>query len=131
MEEKRKPIRKRPHQVIVRMDEKEFSQYKQRLDTSKMVGNSFGIRCLLGQQINVVENMPELIKQLKAAGNNLNQIARAANSGQPIPWEAVDQMKEGVQAVWQWLKSVRVAKVVAKPSNTPVKTSTVEDLPAE
>ena len=131
MEEKRKPIRKRPHQVIVRMDEKEFSQYKQRLVTSKMVGNSFGIRCLLGQQINVVENMPELIKQLKAAGNNLNQIARAANSGQIIPPAAVESLDEEVKKLWLWLKSVRVAKVVAKPSNTPVKTSTVEDLPAE
>jgi hypothetical protein len=106
------------------MDEKEFSQYKQRLDTSKMVGNSFGIRCLLGQQINVVENMPELIKQLKAAGNNLNQIARAANSGQIIPPAAVESLDEEVKKLWLWLKSVRVAKVVAKPS-------TVEDLPAE
>lgn len=131
MEEKRKPIRKRPHQVIIRMDENEFSQYKLRLDTSKMAGNSFGIRCLLGQQINVVENMAELIKQLKAAGNNLNQIARAANSGQTVPWDAVNEMQEGVQAVWLWLKSAKAAKVAARQSNTPVKTSTVEDSPAE
>ena len=131
MEEKRKPIRKRPHQVIIRMDENEFSQYKLRLDTSKMAGNSFGIRCLLGQPINVVANMAELIKQLKAAGNNLNQIARAANSGQTVPWDAVEEMQKGVQAVWLWLKSAKVAKVAAKQSNTQPKTSTVEDSPAE
>ena len=45
--------------------------------------------------------------QIRKAGNNLNQIARIANSaGQILPCE-VKILSEGVDAVWLWLKSAK------------------------
>ena len=99
--------RTRRRQIVIRMTDEEYAKYEQRLAKSKLCGNSFCIKCLLNHSVNVVENMQELIRILKATGNNLNQIARIANStGQILPCE-VKILSEGVDAVWLWLKSAK------------------------
>ncbi|MBP8599405.1 MAG: MobC family plasmid mobilization relaxosome protein [Selenomonas sp.] len=47
--------------------------------------------------------MPEMLRQLKAIGNNLNQIARAANSGFQAP-PVTREIQEEVDLLWQLLK---------------------------
>lgn len=96
--------RTRSRQIIVRMTDHEYVKYERRLQKSKLNGNSFCIKCLLDHQVNVIENMAELIRLLKMAGNNLNQLARAVNSGYVVPGE-VNELSEGVDGIWQWLKS--------------------------
>ncbi len=96
--------RTRSRQIIVRMTDYEYVKYERRLQKSKLNGNSFCIKCLLDHQINVIENMSELIRLLKLAGNNLNQLARAVNSGYTVPGE-VNELSEEVDGIWQWLKS--------------------------
>ena len=99
--------RKRTREIKIRMDEIEYAAYQKQLEKSAMSGNDYGIKCLLNHKINVIENMPELIRQLKAIGNNLNQIARAANNGQPVP--PTTEIQEGVKELWQWLKRAKGA----------------------
>lgn len=91
------------------MTEEEYSQYQERLNRSNLSGNDFGIHCLLNHKINVIEGVPELTRQLRGIGNNLNQIARAANSGQPIP-SVVTDLQEGVKELWQWLRRQKAVK---------------------
>ena len=97
-------MRTRAKEVKTRMTEEEFQKYQARLEKSKLTGNSYGLHCLLNHKINVVEDVPELIRQLKAIGNNLNQIARATNAGNVIPPPAVAELDEGVKELWQWLR---------------------------
>ena len=100
--------RKRMHEIKIRMTDDEYIIYQERLDRAGMSGNDYGISCLLDHNINVIENMPELIRQLKGIGNNINQLARAANAGQSIP-PVVGELTKGVDQLWQWLKLVKGA----------------------
>lgn len=51
----------------------------------------------------VIEDMPEILRHLKAIGNNLNQIARAANAGYPMP-ASINQLEDEVTLLWRLLK---------------------------
>lgn len=105
---KKKPARVRPRQIITRMTEDEFSAYQKRVEASKLSSQKYSLRCLLDdEKIYVIEDMPELIRQLKAIGNNLNQIARAANAGDKEPPAAVTELKQGVGELWQLLRRLR------------------------
>lgn len=105
---KNKPTRVRPRQIITRMTEDEFSTYQQRVKASKLSSQKYSLRCLLDEEkINVIEDLPELMRQLKAIGNNLNQIARAANAGDKEPPAAVTELKQGVGELWQLLRRLR------------------------
>lgn len=62
--------------------------------------------CALGKEIVVVPGADSVAEELRRIGNNLNQIARAVNSGGV---HAVDlsETAEGVRRVWQSLNSLR------------------------
>lgn len=100
-------MRNRRRQILIRMSDDEIAIFKKRLEKSKLKQNDFSVKCLLCQPINVVEDMPELIRQLKSIGNNLNQIARAINSGQATPIQAVTDLEEGVGKLWRLLRSLK------------------------
>lgn len=102
--------RTRPKQIIIRMTQEEYDAYQKRLQKTKLNGNSFGIKCLLNNPITVIDDIPELIRQLKGIGNNLNQLARAANSGKDVPIN-FDELDEGVKEIWRWLRSAKEVKV--------------------
>lgn len=102
-------MRTRERKITVRMTEDEYQKYQTRLEKSKLKNQEYGLRCLLNHPINVVENMPELIRQLKAIGNNLNQIARAANAGQAMP-PVVTELEQEVSQLWQLLKSLQAKR---------------------
>lgn len=97
-------MRKRERKVTIRMTSQEYQTYQVRLKQSNLSGNTFGLHCLLNHKINVIEELPELIRQLKGIGNNLNQLARAANQGQATPVPAVTALDEGVKKLWLWLR---------------------------
>jgi hypothetical protein len=90
------------------MTDAEHLAYRARLVKSEMKGNVFGIHCLLGQPITVVQGISELIRQLKAIGNNLNQIAKSVNAGQATTLPVVADLEKGVKEIWQLLRQVKV-----------------------
>ena len=96
-------MRNRKNQILIRMSDAEFSQYQNRRTRSGKSGNAFCLACLLNHPIRVVEHLPEMLRQLKAIGNNLNQIARAANSSFQAP-PVTREIQEEVDLLWQLLK---------------------------
>ena len=96
-------MRNRKNQFLIRMNDAEFSQYQNRQVRSGESGNAFCFACLLNHPIRVVEHLPEMLRHLKAIGNNLNQIARAANSGFQSP-PVTREIQEEVDLLWQLLK---------------------------
>lgn len=96
-------MRTRRNQILIRLNDKEFTKYQKRVELFGKSGNAFALACLLNHPIRVVENMPDIIRHLKAIGNNLNQIARATNAGfQPPP--VIMQIQKEVDLLWQLLK---------------------------
>ena len=96
-------MRNRKNQFLIRMNDAEFSQYQNRQVRSGESGNAFCFACLLNHPIRVVEHLPEMLRHLKAIGHNLNQIARAANSGFQAP-PVTREIQEEVDLLWQLLK---------------------------
>ena len=96
-------MRNRKNQILIRMSDAEFSQYQNRRARSGKSGNAFCLACLLNHPIRVVEHLPEMLRQLKAIGNNLNQIARAANAGFEAP-PITQELQEEVELLWRLLK---------------------------
>ena len=44
--------------------------------------SDYVLRCALGKKIIVAEGLTDVVRQQKAIGNNLNQLARLANQGE-------------------------------------------------
>lgn len=103
-------MRTRQRQIIIRMTDDEAAAFQKRTAKSKLKQNEFAIKCLLNHPVNVIEDMPELIRQLKAVGNNLNQLARAANAGQAMPPASVAELGKGVDELWQLLRRLKGEK---------------------
>ncbi|WP_312335775.1 MobC family plasmid mobilization relaxosome protein [Anaerospora hongkongensis] len=103
-------MRRRPKEIKIRMTEDEHQAYLVRLKAANLSGQSFGLKCLLHRPIIVIENMLELNRSLKAIGNNLNQIARAVNTGQAIALPVVAELGKGVNELWQWLRQPKAGR---------------------
>lgn len=90
------------------MNDAEYREYViLRNQAEEMTANEFAIRCLLGKKIIVIPRAKEIAHQLRPIGNNLNQIARAVNSGYVPPVQSCLELERLVETAWQSLKSLQ------------------------
>ncbi|MCR5529442.1 MAG: MobC family plasmid mobilization relaxosome protein [Saccharofermentans sp.] len=68
--------------IHIRISEDELQMLKNKADSVKLSLTDYLTYCGIGKQIFVVEGLEELNRQHRALGNNINQLARLANSGQ-------------------------------------------------
>ena len=68
--------------IHIRISEDELQILKNKADSVKLSLTDYLTYCGIGKQIFVVEGLEELNRQHRALGNNINQLARLANSGQ-------------------------------------------------
>ena len=62
--------------------------------------------CALGKAIKIVPGIDALVSELRRIGNNLNQLARAVNSGYAGSVVNLTETQEGVKGIWQSLNSL-------------------------
>ena len=72
-------MRKRNRTIAIRCTEEEYQRIHDRAEQYGLRLNDFVIRSALGKRIIVAEGINEIVKQQKAIGRNLNQIATLAN----------------------------------------------------
>ena len=72
-------MRKRNKTIAIRCTEEEYQRIHDRAKQYGLKLNDFVIRSALNKKIIVVEGINEIVKQQKAIGRNLNQIATLAN----------------------------------------------------
>ena len=72
-------MRKRSKTIAIRCTEEEYQRIHDRAKQYGLKLNDFVIRSALNKKIIVVEGINEIVKQQKAIGRNLNQIATLAN----------------------------------------------------
>ena len=72
-------MRKRNKTIAIRCTEEEYQRIHDKAEQYGLKLNDFVIRSALGKKIIVAEGLNEIVKQQKAIGRNLNQIATLAN----------------------------------------------------
>lgn len=96
--------RNREKQIKFYADEKEFQQIKKKIEKSKLTQQDYLLRCALDKEIIVVEDLKNIFIELKRQGVNLNQIAKAINSGE-ISHVSENTFKE-FEELWQSLRQL-------------------------
>ena len=89
-----------------RATEEEKDRIMKKVDASDLSISEYLRRCALDKQIVAVNGLDDVARELRAIGNNLNQITRAVNSG----YAQADDLKETEEVLgqlWQSLNSLQ------------------------
>lgn len=79
--------------VALRFRENEYNLIKSKADKANMNFTEFVTRSALNKQITIVDGLPEILKEVKAIGRNLNQLTTLCNMGKIICPE-LSELKE-------------------------------------
>lgn len=101
--------KKRPHQVTFRLSDEELEILKEKVSSSGKNQQEYLRRVALSQNITNMNELKELIPEMKRQGNNLNQIAKKLNENGYVDYGNVlsGTLKE-VKETWQSLKQYLV-----------------------
>ena len=75
-------MRKRNATITIRCTDDERRRIKEKAESHGLNVSDLVLRSALGKKIVVAKGLDETNRQIKAIGNNINQIARAVNSCQ-------------------------------------------------
>ena len=95
--------RTRPKRVTVRLTMDEYFALENLVKASGMSQQEYLRNAILENEIVNYDGIKEIIPELKRVGNNLNQIAKALNSGGRYHTGIVESQKE-LAEVWQLLR---------------------------
>ena len=65
----------------IRISYEDLEIIKQKAKKAHLSQSDYVTRCCLGKQVVIVEGLKDVLKQLRAIGNNLNQLTVLANMG--------------------------------------------------
>ena len=88
----------------IRISTKALNYIKQKSQKSKLTITDYVTKCALNKTIYVYDGYKEFLNELRRIGVNVNQIARACNSGEISNPNLVIFQRE-LKNIWQSLKS--------------------------
>ena len=65
----------------IRIASRDLDTIKKKAKQARLSQSDYVTRCCLGRQVVVIEDLKEVAKQLRAIGNNLNQLTALSNMG--------------------------------------------------
>ena len=89
-----------------RSTEEEKDRIMKKVDASDLSISEYLRRCALDKPVIVMEGVDQIAYELRAIGNNLNQITRAVNSGY-IQAVNLQETEEVLGQLWQSLNSLQ------------------------
>ena len=89
-----------------RTTEEEKDKIMKKVDASDLSISEYLRRCALDKPVIVMEGVDQIAYELRAIGNNLNQITRAVNSGY-IQAVNLQETEEVLGQLWQSLNSLQ------------------------
>ena len=98
-------MRKRNVTITVRCTEEERQRIKARAEQHNLKLSDFVLRSALGKKIVVAEGLDDVLRQMKALGNNVNQIARAVNEGR-LKAVQLGDVQKGLYAIYGQLGEI-------------------------
>lgn len=96
--------RTRPKQIVIRLSEAELQAVKEKVEQSGMSQQEYIIRALLEKPVLNSDGIKEIVPELKAVGNNLNQIAKALNGSKYYSYNLITDNQKELGEIWQQLK---------------------------
>ena len=72
---------KKDRQFSIRISSQDLETIHQKAAQAHMSQSDYVISCCLGKKIIILDGLKEVLRQQKAIGNNLNQLAVLANMG--------------------------------------------------
>lgn len=94
------------HQLHVMLNEKDYARLKEQQRRSGLSTSALIRSLLAGLEIRErpTEATMEVCRELKAIGNNLNQLTWAANRGAPVSAEQLEELHQDLKRLWCWAK---------------------------
>ena len=89
-----------------RATEEEKDRIMEKVESSNLSISEYLRRCALDKQIVAVNGLDDVARELRAIGNNLNQITRAVNSGY-VQAVNLQETEEVLGQLWQSLNSLQ------------------------
>ncbi len=101
-------MRKRAIKISVRLNDKEYEHLKKQVRLSGYPMEPFIRTLIMGMILKPrpPDEYRELLRELSAIGNNVNQIARAANAKGYASREDVEQITEMQKQLWLKVKNL-------------------------
>ena len=72
---------KKDKQFSIRISEQDLETIRRKAAQAHMSQSDYVVSCCLGKKIIILDGLKEVLRQQKAIGNNLNQLAVLANMG--------------------------------------------------
>lgn len=100
--------RQRQHRVEICLSDKEHRHLKKQMAATGLSCAALLRRLVLGLDIRPrpPEEWPELVRQVSAIGNNINQIVRVANSEKKVEPQVLHEVMRLQAAVWERVKNL-------------------------
>ena len=100
--------RSRQIAVLFRLNEAEHQHLKEQVKLSGLTTEQYIRNLIAGVEIRPrpPDELPELLHQLSAIGNNINQIARAVNARGFVREKETAEIKEELSAIWKAVKNL-------------------------
>ena len=84
-----------------RVSEDEYKRFEMKVEKSKLTKSEFMRKAILEKEIIVIDDIKELVLEMKAIGINLNQLTRKVNSGEIENIKDLQEMKIELDYVWR------------------------------
>ena len=99
-------IRKRSISILFRLNEAEHLHLKEQVALSGHTTEQFIRNLIAGVEMRPrpPDEMADILRQLSAIGNNINQIARAANARGFVRQEELEQITAMQSEIWRMVK---------------------------
>ena len=79
--------------LSIRISDEDLQKIHRKAEKSKLSVTDYVTKCCLGKQIFVIDGLDEVLRQQKAVGNNLNQLATLCNMGK-VKFVNLERMTE-------------------------------------
>ena len=90
----------------IRISTEDLNTIKKNAEKAHMSQSDYVTACCLGEQVIVMEDMKEVAKQLRAIGNNLNQLTTLVHMGK-VKIVSLDQFTELLAEVSSQLRVIQ------------------------
>jgi hypothetical protein len=95
----------RPNKITFRLSDSELQDLRARIEKSGFNEQQYLIRAIFSKRLIEKETLHQLLVELRREGVNLNQIARACNSGNaPLETDRIKQTIINLEELWQSLR---------------------------
>lgn len=98
----------RTKKMTFRLTAEEYEDIKAKVQKAGISQQQFLLKTALGKEIICIKEFQALILHIKKIGVNINQIARHSNGAGAITDQEINEVKEGLNQIWQSLNQSKI-----------------------